>query len=172
MNECSICLIQNIPENEKCINNCGHSFCKPCLDGWFNTGKYSCPLCIQQIQYFKYNRENYRVIKPVNNNINTSRIRTNNLDNIRIQFINTKRKYIYLLFILTIISAFFVQFYFIYELDNNNKDLKKLYNTETTKYINIINENNLIDVNNMINIKMFYPKSSNCSIPFYYFNKC
>ena len=64
--------IQDIIENEKCINNCGHCFCKPCLDGWLNTGKYTCPMCIQPIQYFKHNSENYRLIKPTQINTNTT----------------------------------------------------------------------------------------------------
>ena len=170
MNECSICLIQDIIENEKCINNCGHCFCKPCLDGWLNTGKYTCPMCIQPIQYFKHNSENYRLIKPTQINTNTT-----NIENVRIQFINVKRKYFLMLIVLTIISAFFIQCYFIYTLYEKNKQLKRLYNKDTKRYINIIKQNNLIDLKNMINVKISFNNlfdRVNCSIPIYYFNRC
>jgi hypothetical protein len=176
MIECSICLVQNISENEKCENNCGHFFCKPCLDGWFNTGKYSCPLCVQPIKYFKYNNENYRVIKTSNNNRTTNpNTNTNNLNTIRITFINTKRKYIFALIMLTIISGFLVQCYFIHELYETNKKLKRLYNVETNKYIDIIKKNNLIDLTNLVNINIYKPNlltRINCSIPFFYYDKC
>lgn len=171
MVECSICLVQDISEAEKCTNNCGHNYCKPCLDGWFNTGKYTCPLCILPIQYFKYNDENFRIIKPINNNINITND-NNNLERIALQYINKKKKYSILLMIFTIISGFFVQCYFIHSLYNDNKHLKQMYNEDTSNYINIIRENNFIDINNMINIKIFYPNKLNCSIPFYYFDKC
>ena len=53
-NSCYICLIQYIPVEQKCITNCNHSFCKSCLDTWFDEGKNSCPICRQIIQYFNY----------------------------------------------------------------------------------------------------------------------
>jgi len=31
MDECAICL-NEIPEIDKCINDCGYSFCKSCID--------------------------------------------------------------------------------------------------------------------------------------------
>jgi len=62
MAECAICLVNEIVESERCVNNCGHSFCKACIDTWFDRGHNSCPLCRQLINYFKHNEDHYRVI--------------------------------------------------------------------------------------------------------------
>jgi len=62
MTECAICLVNEIVESERCVNNCGHTFCKTCIDTWFDRGHNSCPLCRQLINYFKHNEDHYRVI--------------------------------------------------------------------------------------------------------------
>lgn len=67
MDDCTVCL-EKINNMELCINNCGHTFCKPCIDGWLDKGKRSCPLCRQDIRYFENNGDKYRVIfKTINN---------------------------------------------------------------------------------------------------------
>ena len=52
----------NFKQLNKCINNCGHIFCKSCLDTWLNRGNNNCPLCRQKIEYFEYRTEKYRLI--------------------------------------------------------------------------------------------------------------
>lgn len=59
--QCAICLDSIVTEQE-CINNCGHKFCKPCLDQYLDSGKTECPLCRQPIQYFEHNYEHFRLI--------------------------------------------------------------------------------------------------------------
>ena len=64
--QCAICL-DPIVKDKECINNCGHKFCKPCLDQYLDSGKTECPLCRQPIQYFEHNSERFRLIlKTVN----------------------------------------------------------------------------------------------------------
>ena len=63
MIECSICFNEEIEEFNKCTNNCGHVFCKCCLDTWLNRGNDDCPLCRQKIEYFEYR-------KKINSSIN------------------------------------------------------------------------------------------------------
>mmetsp|Transcript_13164 Transcript_13164/g.28896 ORF Transcript_13164/g.28896 Transcript_13164/m.28896 type:complete len:317 (+) Transcript_13164:81-1031(+) len=50
--ECAICL-EELSENPICLPACGHSFCRPCLEGWFATytqqGERTCPLCRQAV---------------------------------------------------------------------------------------------------------------------------
>lgn len=63
---CSICL-EEIATDDEWINNCGHSFCKSCMDQYLDLGKIECPLCRQKIRYFEYNSERFRLIlKNVN----------------------------------------------------------------------------------------------------------
>ena len=60
---CTICLSNDLEENNLCITNCSHRFCKKCLDEWFDLGKVSCPMCRDTIQYFNHQGESNRVIK-------------------------------------------------------------------------------------------------------------
>ena len=59
--QCAICL-DSIVDEQECINNCGHKFCKSCLDRYLDSGKIECPLCRQPIQYFEHNSEHFRLI--------------------------------------------------------------------------------------------------------------
>jgi len=59
---CSICLKDNILQEDKCFTNCDHSFCKGCLDEWFDTGSDACPLCRQTITYFNHNNITNRLV--------------------------------------------------------------------------------------------------------------
>ena len=63
---CPICLLEFI-EN-KCITNCNHVFCDSCLENWIDKKKLSCPICRQDITYFKNNTITTKLIP-----INTSR---------------------------------------------------------------------------------------------------
>lgn len=73
---CSICLKDNILQEEKCLTNCNHSFCNKCLDEWFDTGSDACPLCRQKITYFNHNNITNRLVirGPSNPNINDQRL--------------------------------------------------------------------------------------------------
>ena len=59
---CIICLNDNFVNQDMCITNCSHIFCKECLDKWFDRGEKSCPICRGVIQYFVHKDINYRVI--------------------------------------------------------------------------------------------------------------
>ena len=74
---CSICLEENINNNELCKTNCNHIFCKKCLDDWFNKGKNTCPLCRDNIDFFEYKNEKNKIIlikSQDNNDIYTNKI--------------------------------------------------------------------------------------------------
>ena len=63
---CAICL-DDIDAEDELLNNCGHRFCKSCMDQYLDLGKIECPLCRQKIRYFEYNSERFRLIlKNVN----------------------------------------------------------------------------------------------------------
>jgi len=59
---CTICMKEDLNKNEIYYTNCGHEFCKPCLDDWFKRGNQSCPLCRSEINYYKHNDEKYKLI--------------------------------------------------------------------------------------------------------------
>lgn len=134
MIECSICLTSNIISTEKCTLNCHHSFCKPCLDGWFNTGKVSCPICIQQINYFENNNNNYRIVK-INNNIN------NTNDNNNYVMIYKKTCLVLRIIALIVICGILFQSYIIHYLYDKKNQVEDNYSEENEKLINFINKN-------------------------------
>ena len=68
---CIICLKENLNDEILCLTNCTHIFCKECLDQWLDIGKRSCPLCRQNIQYFKNKENNFRIIYQPNSRRNS-----------------------------------------------------------------------------------------------------
>ena len=59
---CTICMKEDLNKDEIYYTNCGHEFCKQCLDDWFKRGNQSCPLCRSEINYYKHNDEKYKLI--------------------------------------------------------------------------------------------------------------
>ena len=162
MTECSICLIPEIIETEKCKLQCSHSFCKPCIDGWLNTGKTTCPLCIHEISYFKYNNEKYRIIK-VRQPENTSTIQINQ-NNI---LINRNTCNILRGLSLVIAGIIFFQTFMLHKIYSKNNTLRELYSIELDKYNSIIgDEQNVVIETQEIDERRI------CLIPFYYIKRC
>lgn len=80
--DCPICL-KHINNIELSITNCNHNFCYTCLNNWFQKNKKTCPMCRENIDFFKYNNEINRIIyiNPTNqitNNNNTNNTNINN----------------------------------------------------------------------------------------------
>ena len=63
---CPICLKDNLNDNLNnnllCKTSCGHTFCKTCIDPWFNKGRQDCPMCRSRIDYFTHDSINYRTV--------------------------------------------------------------------------------------------------------------
>ena len=74
---CSICLISPIPDLDLCITNCGHTYCKECLDEWMNRLEKKCPICRQDIIYYMYNNNQIRPVLSIINNNYQNLVRTN-----------------------------------------------------------------------------------------------
>jgi len=169
MTECSICLIPTIEEREKCTNDCGHSFCKPCLDGWLNRGKFSCPLCRQPITYFDYNSEKYRLIKvsQPQNQTNQTLNQTITID---------KKIFKYLKFVAFIVSAgVLFQGYLIHHINSKYSSLKEKYTIDTNNYNEIIHDYNTINLEEQTQITLFNPiinEYLKCWIPDYFIRSC
>ena len=91
MLECPICF-NNINDNNKCITDCNHIYCKDCLNNWFEKNKVDCPICRKKIIYYNNNNENYRLLLFTNTKIINN---TNNIINTNTVSIH-KKKYILL----------------------------------------------------------------------------
>jgi len=58
---CSVCL-GVFTEEDACVTQCHHKFCKRCLDAWFNSNHVTCPLCRSDIQYFRHQGVDKRIV--------------------------------------------------------------------------------------------------------------
>ena len=99
---CVICLQENMNENELCVTDCTHKFCKTCLYNWLNTGKDSCPLCRCPISEFKYNNIIYKLVKIPRSTRQQNLRRHREQQNEIIR--NTRLKYYYYLMLVSIIG--------------------------------------------------------------------
>ena len=143
---CSICLVEDILNIS--IMDCGHKYCKECIDGWFDKGNNTCPMCRKEIIYFKNNDDNYRLIikKKESTLINTELL-------IRYVRCHKIARFLSITLILMI--------YYIYNISNNNKILLDNYNSCEYNYTNVLSIL-LVKKNNLVK----------CDIPITYFNNC
>lgn len=65
---CTICMEEKCINEEECITNCNHNFCKKCIHEWFDKKKTSCPTCRCDIKYY-LNSEKKNIIVKVNEEI-------------------------------------------------------------------------------------------------------
>jgi len=84
---CNVCY-NDFHSNEIITTNCGHNYCENCLLTWFRRGKISCPICIQDVDYYIKDNEKNHIIKIINQNnpitnnpITNNRVTTNNVNN-------------------------------------------------------------------------------------------
>ena len=186
MNECAICLKTDIIEEEICINNCGHNFCKPCIDTWFNRGNNSCPICRQIITYFDNGPDRYRIIfknnrspravravnaaNPVNadNPVNAVQNEPNNNEPDNNDIYITKKLMDSLKFTgVALIGLLSIQLYYIVRQRVDYNLLVSKYNYYITQYDHMnLNDQEEIFVND--------PSlgSIKCSFPLYYIDMC
>ena len=99
LNDCSICLKEEIPEDNKCITNCSHNYCKECLDHWFDEGKTSCPICRQKIKYFTHQSSENRIVCILNSSRTVTRREYQ-----YIMIINTRLKFYILMLSISFLS--------------------------------------------------------------------
>lgn len=119
MNSCTICIKEDIIDNDIYITDCNHIFCNECLDDWFQRGNNSCPLCRSEINTYSYKDEKYRlIIHKIENNIQTNQINNNN-SNIRNLIIKNIRLRFYG-FSITFLFLYYLNQY-LYILSKNNE---------------------------------------------------
>ena len=59
--QCCVCF-NTIEGSEKCFLKCSHFLCQTCIDSWFDQNKITCPMCRDEIKYYKKDLENFRII--------------------------------------------------------------------------------------------------------------
>jgi hypothetical protein len=142
--KCSICLDIDIEDNVLCSTECSHKFCKKCLDEWFDQGKTSCPMCRTDINNFKYQGENNRIVKVTSN-----RVRVTNPSNdlqLQLNILKIKiRSYKLIAYFLLLFNVY-ASYYLLDEnnyIDNYNDCMENL--TERNDYISSLPDNDIIN---------------------------
>ena len=179
MNSCTICLKENLNDEEIYYTNCNHSFCKTCLDDWFQRGNQSCPLCRSEITEYKYKDEKYKLIiyntpsNDNNENINDSQI-IENISDINIIYNTIVKKLARLRLVFFITSASFLFLFNSHiNLITNYNELREEYdvcidnNSNISSYLsdclsniptNLMNQGYYISMyNGEITRRCFYP---------------
>jgi len=187
MDECAICLANEINEPDKCTNDCGHAFCKSCIDSWFDQGKNDCPICRHPITYFNHNNDHYRVIVRRQRSPRAGiRVQTLNPQgpnqaeqdtNNRI-YINRERLKTYKNYMLFISCLMVLQGYLSYHVRLRNNDLTDNYNQcihDASELTNLIDTNHLINTNDQDEVYIsdkYMDNSVQCSLPQYFIDRC
>ena len=143
MNSCTICMKEDIIDEDIYTTDCNHIFCKKCLDDWFQRGNKSCPLCRSEINNYKHKDEKYKlIIYERNIEIPRNEINLNDPRILR-ELINTDvvtRSLVYQNFRLRFFTFFMTLgfFFFLNTCINYSSEYDKL----NDKYETCMNENN------------------------------
>lgn len=136
MNSCTICMKEELKNEDIYTTDCNHSFCKECLDDWFQRGNQTCPLCRSHIDNYKYKDETYKlIIHTIERDTNINQINFNDLIQQSIIVRNIVKTNIRLRF-----YGFAMSLLFLYMLNNY---LYALQNINT-----VSNELNICNLNN------------------------
>jgi len=164
---CSICLEENINQEFVSTTNCSHSFCNKCLEDWLNNGKYSCPLCRNEIKTFITNDKETRIL-PVLVRSDMPMINNTPVSNIIQNLVNSNVRLkcgLYLTFsILATTGSYYIRNLYSYSyLLDKYEDC----NTNLTIYQDTCRD--------LVSVALYdtaYHSLKICTIPLYYYNKC
>jgi len=176
---CTICMKEDLNKDEIYYTNCGHEFCKPCLDDWFKRGNQSCPLCRSEINYYKHNDEKYKlIIHRVESDNHTERINVNNLINNSLLVRNIVKSNIRLRFYGISMTSLFLYMLnnYLYELNNVNdlnNELKicQINNTRLQDSLNSRESNDYSGLGYYVSI-FNGELSRRCFYPLNFYNIC
>ena len=164
---CSICLREDITEGEISETNCSHSFCNKCLEDWLNKGKYSCPICRNEIKTFITNGKETRIFPvlirsdmPLINNIPVTTV----IQNLAYSNVRLKCGLYLSLATLAILGNYYARNIYDYSdlLDRYNECVTNLTTYHNT-YQDIVESALYDSASHSLRI---------CTIPQYYYNKC
>ncbi len=180
LNSCPICL-QSISDNDLCITNCEHSFCKSCMRRFLHSNNIIiCPICRADIKEYVNNESTHYIVKVIVNNNNNQATNNNMLNIIReLRQKNAYFKLIIFLNLLYLIYSFYhfneitSEIFYYRKLYNNCTDELEILNEDEQKLINYINDvgwtsdSRLNPINVYLNSNIYQ-----CYFPIYYINKC
>ena len=163
---CSICLEENIEDEVVSTTNCYHSFCNKCLEDWLNSGKYSCPLCRNEIKTFITNDKETRILPVlVRSDMPRINIPVNTIiQNLIYSNVRLKCSLSLSLATLVILGNYYARHMYDY---SNLLDRYNVCATNLTTYQDMCH-----DLVESVLYDTAYHSLKICKIPQYYYNKC
>jgi len=163
---CSICLEENINQEFVSTTNCSHSFCNKCLEDWLNNGKYSCPLCRNEIKTFITNDKETRILPVlVRSDMPRINIPVNTIiQNLIYSNVRLKCSLSLSLATLVILGNYYARDMYDY---SNLLDRYNVCATNLTTY-----QDTCHDLTEAALYDTAYHSLKICKIPQYYYNKC
>jgi hypothetical protein len=162
---CPVCM-NDITDEEQCITECNHNFCKGCIHMWFDRGNFTCPSCRGEINYYINNLEKNNIVK-VNISNRSNPVNVDNANNEVVGILlNRIRFYNFLLSI-----NFFYMIYSLYDgikLGNRVDYYNSLYNNCTNKLEEIEQQYDMTS-NAILYFQQNYIE---CEFPTYFLNQC
>mgnify|MGYP006145410311 CR=1 FL=1 len=145
MNSCTICMKEDITDENIYTTDCKHMFCNECLDDWFQRGNKTCPLCRSEINTYIYKDENYKlIIHNIESNNQTDQISLTDLVNHNLVVRNIVKHNIRLRFYSLVMSFMFLYMLnsYLYSLQNINIITNELNtcNLNNTHLQDVLNE--------------------------------
>ena len=169
---CSICL-EEINQENICLLNCEHPFCKKCIDDYLERNNKKCPNCRANISSYSYNNTDYQLIF-MNEENNLQQI-TSMRNQIHI-LLNANRKLVkygyFSIFSLFYLTYRYMMLQYNYDSLQENEDNLKISldtcHTNETELYNILVDQSY----NVIVYDPYYNYAEKCSISEYSYEKC
>ena len=143
---CAICLDDSI--DNPITTDCSHSFCKKCFEDWLNTGTNKCPMCRKNINTYKYDDDNYKLVL-IQSNTSTESTHNSiiiNTTTILRRKITFYKFYIYSAFLLSIyMNYLYSKQLFINNLLRSDYQSCMANITDNTEYIDDENDHSIND---------------------------
>ena len=162
--QCCVCF-NTIEGSEKCFLKCSHFLCQTCIDSWFDQNKTTCPMCRDEIKYYKKDLENFRIIHSRRNRqLEEDQSIINSIYLRRLVWSNR---------ILLFTSGVMIYLLFDYILDNValNRSLRSCITNNTLVQSMV----DYCEGTNIMNINVYNPIDHalrSCSFPVYFIDKC
>jgi len=171
---CSICLNDDLIDEDTYITDCSHTFCKICLDNWFQRGNNNCPLCRNVIN--SYNSDGLRyhlVIHSIPNETINNHRESLNISGLDMQNYRLKK------FILCMIVPLILLFQYNIELSYKYDNLLYDYNFCIKNSSRLIDNLNMClntvqeggDPGTYVSVADGY-EMKECFIPYRYYFQC
>jgi hypothetical protein len=162
---CPVCM-NDITDEEQCITECNHNFCKGCIHMWFDRGNFTCPSCRGEINYYINNLEKNNIVK-VNISNRSNPVNVDNANNEVVGILlNRIRFYNFLLSI-----NFFYMIYSLYDGIKMNDQMDN-YNSLYHNCSDELEEIKKQDGMTTSVILYLHREYINCEFPTYFLNQC